>query len=71
MGGEKVPAGLFGRQGRGSPPHGRGKDKWGVSIEDAGRITPAWAGKSYRLGYLAGKAEDHPRVCGEKTKKIP
>ena len=29
-------------------------------------ITPADAGKSYRLGYSNGKAEDHPRECGEK-----
>ncbi len=30
----------------GSPPRMRGKDKWAVSVEDAGRITPAHAGKS-------------------------
>ena len=34
-------------------------------------ITPAYAGKSVevRAGNLWEK--DHPRVCGEKTKKIP
>ena len=35
------------------------------------RITPAYAGKR---GVVLGKivlVADHPRICGEKTKKIP
>ena len=34
-------------------------------------ITPAYAGKRYcdRVSQLVDG--DHPRVCGEKTKKIP
>ena len=34
-------------------------------------ITPAYAGKSLRLCILSRLLQDHPRVCGEKTKKIP
>ena len=34
-------------------------------------ITPAWAGKSYRLSIAWTRILDHPRVGGEKTKKIP
>ena len=34
-------------------------------------ITPAYAGKSAYLLKLLPPDEDHPRVCGEKTKKIP
>ena len=34
-------------------------------------ITPAYAGKSGSLGHPAKTGEDHPRLCGEKTKKIP
>ena len=34
-------------------------------------ITPAYAGKSYLLPGEERCVEDHPRVCGEKTKKIP
>ena len=34
-------------------------------------ITPAWAGKSVHVDVRAAKSRDHPRVGGEKTKKIP
>ena len=30
------------------------------------RITPAYAGKSFRFFILEGLKEDHPRICGEK-----
>ena len=56
---------------RGSPPPMRGKD---LSIYVAGierRITPAYAGKRSGRGRLNYLDEDHPRLCGEKTKKIP
>ena len=35
------------------------------------RITPAYAGKRvfFRIGQIQNM--DHPRLCGEKTKKIP
>ena len=50
----------------GSPPRVRGKEKWDVPVEDAGRITPACAGKSPHDGLPWVDFEDHPRVCGEK-----
>ena len=34
-------------------------------------ITPAYAGKSGVKSDIDGVTKDHPRVCGEKTKKIP
>ena len=49
----------------------RGKDK----NDDFGvqqiRITPAYAGKSFVIDEAQVLFEDHPRLCGEKTKKIP
>ena len=30
------------------------------------RITPAYAGKSYKFLVVVNHNEDHPRVCGEK-----
>ena len=35
------------------------------------RITPAYAGKSREINQQEEIDRDHPRVCGEKTKKIP
>ena len=35
------------------------------------RITPAWAGKSMFCRLDSWPERDHPRVGGEKTKKIP
>ena len=35
------------------------------------RITPACAGKRVAGSFRPGTTQDHPRVCGEKTKKIP
>ena len=34
-------------------------------------ITPAYAGKSRTASRETIRIQDHPRVCGEKTKKIP
>ena len=34
-------------------------------------ITPAYAGKSGNVDHDYSYIEDHPRLCGEKTKKIP
>ena len=34
-------------------------------------ITPAYAGKSPFVHNLLPEFGDHPRLCGEKTKKIP
>ena len=35
------------------------------------RITPAYAGKSGLADTRRRNLLDHPRLCGEKTKKIP
>ena len=52
----------------GSPPHVRGKEN--VTGPELGRtrITPAYAGKSKSTFIGQSPAEDHPRVCGEKSK---
>ena len=50
----------------GSPPRMRGKASGSWKNFCAMRITPAYAGKSYRAEYECGLSEDHPRVCGEK-----
>ena len=54
----------------GSPPPMRGKVLTFVKIVASARITPAYAGKSADLCICHNKNQDHPRLCGEKTKKI-
>ena len=55
----------------GSPPPMRGKGRAAVeNMPDFG-ITPAYAGKSIGKHSAATTTQDHPRLCGEKTKKIP
>ena len=45
----------------------RGKDmRLGTGFSTQ-RITPAYAGKSLPKDGTAKKAEDHPRLCGEKV----
>ncbi len=54
---------------RGSPPRVRGKGiKTWVSAEPI-RITPACAGKRQCFSCCFIKLGDHPRVCGEKSKR--
>ena len=55
----------------GSPPRGRGKGKDYATAETMQGITPAWAGKSIPHTGNITLNWDHPRVGGEKTKKIP
>ena len=55
----------------GSPPHMRGKGhEKEIRIHVTG-ITPAYAGKRRKVNHERGAVKDHPRICGEKTKKIP
>ena len=55
----------------GSPPRMRGKaEKNSVFCPGVG-ITPAHAGKSCSTTCRTCAPRDHPRACGEKTKKIP
>ena len=66
VGGEKLIAFVPASYRKGSPLHGRGK---GVDRKIAllrYGITPAWAGKRGQPVKRASKAEDHPRVGGEK-----
>ena len=71
VGGEKLDSFQITLGSLGSPPRGRGKELPFVSFEPHTGITPAWAGKSYIFGPLRPGSWDHPRVGGEKTKKIP
>ena len=69
--GEKPPSCPEMSTNEGSPPRMRGKVFIGqVCIAPKG-ITPACAGKSLRPDNNPSTSWDHPRVCGEKTKKIP
>ena len=56
---------------RGSPPRMRGKVGFGIQHRTFSGITPAYAGKRMPGRLTLAISEDHPRVCGEKTKKIP
>ena len=49
----------------------RGKDHMRGMAADIRGITPAYAGKSEMITSQIACTWDHPRVCGEKTKKIP
>ena len=51
----------------GLPPRMRGKEMEDVPARQRGGITPACAGKRHQAGNPHHAAEDHPRVCGEKT----
>ena len=55
----------------GSPPRVRGKDCLASLLLRPIGITPACAGKRRRATWNQKQSGDHPRVCGEKTKKIP
>ena len=55
----------------GSPPHVRGKVIHVDWYQFALGITPACAGKSRSGAGRGDQRKDHPRMCGEKTKKIP
>ena len=55
---------------QGSPPRVRGKALFQQGVGVLSRITPACAGKSRQRVPNVGKREDHPRVCGEKAKRV-
>ena len=54
----------------GSPPPMRGKVFYGFAVLNGLGITPAYAGKSFFRCRGRYSRQDHPRLCGEKTKKI-
>ena len=53
----------------GSPPPMRGKGVLQHVQFVVERITPAYAGKSHALKKFTELTGDHPRLCGEKTKR--
>ena len=55
----------------GSPPPMRGKAILDFPYSLTLGITPAYAGKSDSSGDDLCPVQDHPRLCGEKAKKIP
>ena len=67
---KRKPKALTSKQ-KGSPPRMRGKASGAGFASVPLRITPAYAGKSCFSSCSYGVVKDHPRVCGEKTKKIP
>ena len=67
--GEKKEIGEVFKKNRGSPPRVRGKVHYFSTQICMDRITPACAGKSTPAVKRHGRAEDHPRVCGEKLQK--
>ena len=69
--GEKTIEHLHCLHGQGSPPRVRGKALLHCTVQTWRGITPACAGKSCLKGHQESGGWDHPRVCGEKTKKIP
>ena len=69
--GEKKNVRLTKNSLAGSPPRMRGKEIYQCRSVRIPRITPAYAGKRHKTRNLFSAKTDHPRVCGEKTKKIP
>ena len=69
--GEKEAAALSEVYETGSPPRMRGKAEPIHLLNKNERITPAYAGKRLCPLVRGMQQADHPRVCGEKTKKIP
>ena len=70
MCGEKLAVSAADIAQKGSPPRVRGKVSLSGTKSSSTRITPACAGKSQIQRGVLYTAEDHPRVCGEKTLRI-
>ena len=66
--GEKSQSTSASPRALGSPPRMRGKGVKQSNSRIRMGITPAYAGKSVGLYRNTGITEDHPRVCGEKTR---
>ena len=52
----------------GSPPPMRGKGSCDALMTSCARITPAYAGKSPTWNVCCLSQQDHPRLCGEKSR---
>ena len=55
---------------RGSPPRMRGKHVSRSSFSLIARIPPAHAGKTHCDAWKQADCRDHPRACGENSKKL-
>ena len=68
--GEKSVPRWVAKKTKGSPPPMRGKiiKKWDYLRTQ--RITPAYAGKKVHQKILSFLSQDHPRLCGEKSRNI-
>ena len=64
--GEKNEVIDFNIEGKGSPPHMRGKEDAQHAQHVRRGITPAHAGKSLKINAILHGLWDHPRTCGEK-----
>ena len=67
--GEKKEIALHNNAKEGSPPRVRGKGNDLADCDGFVRITPACAGEGSGRPGRRATCRDHPRVCGEKTKK--
>ena len=67
--GKRLSGYADGNQMRGSPPPMRGKGTGITEKIPELRITPAYAGKSLAEFDSISFKRDHPRLCGEKTKR--
>ena len=63
--GENLDSIAFRPSVKGSPPRVRGKRCSGRRGAFRSRITPACAGKTWRVQWSITRRRDHPRVCGE------
>ena len=68
--GEKLKTAVKDGVYTGSPPPMRGKGHSLTGLHLHRGITPAYAGKSSAMSRIKSLYWDHPRLCGEKTKKI-
>ena len=66
--GEKMETGILDGQMMGSPPPMRGKDIYASDVVQQAGITPAYAGKSAPDTQWTHHIQDHPRLCGEKSR---
>lgn len=69
--GEKARTLIVQDEPQGSPPRMRGKGQARCEVVVEFGITPAYAGKRPLPSFCGIRGWDHPRVRGEKTKKIP
>ena len=65
--GKRDPVSVTVFRSTGSPPPMRGKASRSRRFCSLTGITPAYAGKSYYQNQRGIRAEDHPRLCGEKV----